>query len=107
MGAVFDTNVIIEIARDKRDLLNNVLEFDKTFYVTSTTRFELLVGLPRKDEVIWLDPLIELPFDRKSAEIAAYLPKKLREKGTPMGVERIIHWNPLPHPRPASDNVQG
>ncbi|MDV3103781.1 type II toxin-antitoxin system VapC family toxin [Thermococcus waiotapuensis] len=59
---------------------------DKTFYVTSITRFELLVGLPKKEELIWLNSLIELPFEGKSAEMAAYLHRKLREKGTPMGL---------------------
>lgn len=86
MGTVLDTNVIIEIARGNKDVLNAVLEFDKTFYVTSITRFELLVGLPKRDELIWLDSLLELPFEKKSAEMAAYLHKKLREKGTPMGL---------------------
>jgi len=42
----------LKIARDNKDVLNAVLEFDKTFYVTSITRFELLVGLPRRDELI-------------------------------------------------------
>ncbi|WP_297070294.1 type II toxin-antitoxin system VapC family toxin [Thermococcus sp.] len=90
MGAVLDTNVIIEIARDNKDVLNSVLKLDKTFYVTSITRFELLVGLPRKDELIWLESLIELSFDKKSAEVAAYLHKKLREKGTPMGLRDLF-----------------
>jgi len=90
MGAVLDTNVIIEIARDNKDVLNAVLKLDKTFYVTSITRFELLVGLPRKDELIWLNSLIELPFDRKSAEMAAYLHKKLREKGIPLGLRDLF-----------------
>jgi tRNA(fMet)-specific endonuclease VapC len=89
MGAVLDTNVIIEIARNE-ELLDKVLKLDNTFYITSITRFELLVGLPRKEELIWLDSLLELPFDRKSAEVAAYLHKKLREKGTPMGLRDLF-----------------
>ncbi|ASJ08214.1 twitching motility protein PilT [Thermococcus siculi] len=89
MGAVLDTNVIIEIARNE-ELLDAVLKLDNTFYVTSITRFELLVGLPRKEELIWLDSLIELPFDRKSAEVAAYLHKKLREKGKPMALRDLF-----------------
>ncbi|MDI3475206.1 MAG: tRNA(fMet)-specific endonuclease VapC [Thermococcaceae archaeon] len=89
MGAVLDTNVIIEVARN-REFLDKVLELDNTFYITSITRFELLVGLPRKEELIWLDSLIELPFDRKSAEIAAYLYKKLKDKGKPMGLRDLF-----------------
>ncbi|WP_048148584.1 type II toxin-antitoxin system VapC family toxin [Palaeococcus ferrophilus] len=89
MGAVLDTNVIIEVARNE-ELLDKVLKLDNTFYLTSITRFELLVGLPRKEELIWLDSLIELPFDRKSAEVAAYLHKKLREKGNPMGLRDLF-----------------
>ncbi|WP_461864324.1 type II toxin-antitoxin system VapC family toxin [Thermococcus sp.] len=90
MGAVIDTNVIIEMARGNEEVLNAVLKLDRTFYVTSITRFELLVGLPRKDELIWLNSLIELPFEGKSAEVAAYLHKKLREKGTPMGLRDLF-----------------
>ncbi|WP_367270985.1 type II toxin-antitoxin system VapC family toxin [Thermococcus sp.] len=33
---------------------------------------------------------MELPFDRKSAEMAAYLHKKLRERGTPMGLRDLF-----------------
>lgn len=85
MGAVLDTNVIIEIARKKE-----LLELDNLFYMTSITRFELLVGFPKKDEIIWLYSLIELPFDRRSEEVAAYLYKRLRSKGKPMGLRDLF-----------------
>ncbi len=104
-GEVLDTNVILEIAEDSKDVLNAVLGFDKTFYVTSIARFELLVRLPRKDGLVWLESLIELPFDKKSAEIAAYLHRKLREKN-PAGVERPLHRCRLSRQRLAFDNTR-
>jgi len=82
--------VIIEIARGNKAILNEVLSIDKTFYVTAITKFEVLVGFPRKEELVWLNSLIELPFDGKSAEIAAYLNKKLREKGKPMPLRDLF-----------------
>lgn len=80
MGAVLDTNVIIEIARNNEEVFERVTALDKTFYITSITKFEILAGMPRKDELIWLETLIELPFDGKCAEMAAYLHKKLRKR---------------------------
>ena len=68
------------MAGGNEETLNAVLKLDRTFYVASITRFELLMDLPKKDELIWLNSLIELSFEGKSAEIAAYLHKKLRGK---------------------------
>ncbi|NJE04305.1 type II toxin-antitoxin system VapC family toxin [Thermococcus sp. MV11] len=90
MGAVLDTNVIIEIARGKGEVLDRVTSLDSTFYITSITKFEILLGMPRKDELIWLEALIELPFDGKCAEMAAYLHRKLKEKGTPMSLRDLF-----------------
>ena len=86
MGAVLDTNVIIEIAGDNEEVFEKVTALDNTFYITSITKFEILAGMPRKDGLIWLETLIELPFDGKCAEMAAYLHRKLKEKGSPMSV---------------------
>ncbi|GAB6136537.1 type II toxin-antitoxin system VapC family toxin [Thermococcus prieurii] len=80
MGAVLDTNVIIKIARDNDEVFDKVTALDNTFYIAPITKFEILTGMPRKDELIWLETLIELPFDGKCAEMAAYLHKKLRER---------------------------
>ncbi len=90
MGAVLDTNVIIEIARGNREILEKALGLDNTFYITSITKFEILIGFPKKDELIWLNSLIELPFDGRSAGIAAYLYKKLKEKGKPLGIRDLF-----------------
>ncbi len=46
--------------------------------------------MPRKDELIWLEALIELPFDGKCAEMAAYLHKKLKEKGTSRSIRDLF-----------------
>ena len=90
MGAVLDTNVIIEIARDNEEVFEKVTTLDNTFYITSITKFEILVGMPKKDELVWLETLIELPFDGKCAEMAAYLHKKLLKKGTPMPFRDLL-----------------
>ncbi len=90
MGAVLDTNVIIEIARGNREVFEKVTALDNTFYITAITKFEILVGTPRKDELIWLDALIELPFDGKCAEMASYLHKKLMKQGTPMSYRDLF-----------------
>ncbi|WP_456453040.1 type II toxin-antitoxin system VapC family toxin [Thermococcus sp.] len=83
MGAVLDTNVIIEIARGNDEVFEKITALDNTFYITSITKFEILLGMPKKDELIWLETLIELPFDRKCAEVAAYLHKNFKEKEVP------------------------
>jgi len=71
MAAVLDTSVIIELARGNERVRQRVLESDKEFYITTITKFELLVGLPKKDELMWLDFLERLPFDDKASEVAA------------------------------------
>ncbi|WP_297471223.1 type II toxin-antitoxin system VapC family toxin [Thermococcus sp.] len=90
MGAVLDTNVIIEIARGNREVFEKVTALDNTFYITAITKFEILVGMPKKDELIWLETLIELPFDGKCAEMASYLHKKLMKQGTPMSFRDLF-----------------
>ena len=90
MGAVLDTNVIIEIARGNDEVFEKVTALDNTFYITSISKFEILLGMPKKDELIWLETLIELPFDGKCAEMAAYLHKKLGEKGRPMSLRNLF-----------------
>ncbi|AFN04012.1 hypothetical protein PFC_05335 [Pyrococcus furiosus COM1] len=82
--------MIIEIARGNRRILEKVLSTDSTFYITSITKFEIFLGFPKKEELIWLNSLEELPFDGKSAEIAAYLYKKLREKGIMLGIRDLF-----------------
>ncbi len=54
--------MIIEIARGNREVFGKVTALDNTFYITAITKFEILVGTPRKDELIWLDALIKLLF---------------------------------------------
>ncbi len=90
MGAVLDTNVIIEIARGNDEVFEKITALDNTFYITSITKFEILLGMPKKDELIWLETLIELPFDGKCAEVAAYLHKKLQGKGSPMSFRDLF-----------------
>ena len=53
---------------------------DKNFYVTSITIFEVFVGMPSKEELLWISSLPVLPFNSESARTAAYIFKKLKEK---------------------------
>lgn len=80
MGSVLDTSVIIEIARGNNKVLEKVLSLDKNFYVTSITIFEIFVGRPSKEELLWINSLPVLPFNSESARTAAYIFKKLKEK---------------------------
>ena len=89
-GAGLDTDVIIEIARGNREVFEKVTALDNTFYITAITKFEILVGMPKKDELICLKALIELPFDGKCAEMASYLHKKLMKQGTPMSFRDLF-----------------
>ncbi|MHA1594376.1 MAG: type II toxin-antitoxin system VapC family toxin [Candidatus Baldrarchaeia archaeon] len=90
MGAVLDTSVIIEIARGNEKVLKKVLSLDNTFYITSITKFEIFVGFPKKDELLWINSLTELPFNGKSAEIAAYMYKKLKRRGLSLGLKDLF-----------------
>ncbi|WP_231845530.1 PIN domain-containing protein [Pyrococcus abyssi] len=76
MGAILDMNVIMGIAHGNREIFGKVLNLDSTFYITSITKFEILIGFPKKDDLIWLNSLI----NSKSAEIAAYLYKNSKKK---------------------------
>ncbi|WP_232194582.1 hypothetical protein [Thermococcus sp. PK] len=40
--------MIIEIARGNREILEKALDLDNTFYITSITKFEILIGFPKK-----------------------------------------------------------
>ncbi|MFA4669759.1 type II toxin-antitoxin system VapC family toxin [Pyrococcus kukulkanii] len=92
MGAVLDTNVILELGRKGRgsDIFEKISSIDNTFYITSITKFEVLVGFPRKEELMWLKLLPELPFDDKCAEVASYIHRKLRERGTPLSFRDLF-----------------
>ncbi|AEH25539.1 type II toxin-antitoxin system VapC family toxin [Pyrococcus yayanosii] len=90
MGAVLDTNVIIEVARGNETVLRDVLSIDSTFYITSVTKFEILIGIPRKKELLWFNILEELPFEGRAAEIAAYLHKKLKEMGNMLSLRDLF-----------------
>ncbi len=79
--AVLDTNVIIKIARGNREVLNAVLAEDNYFYITSITWFEIKVGAPKLAELNLMSSLECLNFDRKSADLAAELYRKLKKDG--------------------------
>ncbi len=90
MGSVLDTSVIIEIARGNNKVLEKVLSLDKNFYVTSITIFEIFVGRPYKEELLWISSLPVLPFNSESAKMAAYIFKKLKEKRRSIGLKDLF-----------------
>jgi len=86
--AVLDTNVIIEVARGNKELLDRVLSIDSYFLITSITRFEIMVGAPKLVELNLIGSLDCLPFDERSADVSAYL----------QGAEKIWQRNELERP---------
>ncbi|GEM_PF-616001 len=81
MGAVLDTNVVIEIAVGNKEVLDKVLSVDNEFYLTTISRFELLSGNLTDRERFWIDQLVSLPLDDDSSELAATLFKSLKKEG--------------------------
>ncbi|RLI75882.1 type II toxin-antitoxin system VapC family toxin [Archaeoglobales archaeon] len=90
MGTVLDTNVIIEVARGNESVLKKVLSVDTHFYITTITSFEILVGAPKLKEMGLLNSLERLPFDGRSAEVAADIYKKIKKNGKMMGIRDLF-----------------
>ncbi|MBO8182316.1 MAG: type II toxin-antitoxin system VapC family toxin [Archaeoglobus sp.] len=90
MGAVLDTNVIIEVARGNESVLKRVLSVDNHFYITAVTKFEILIGAPKLKEMDLLDSFEKLPFDDKSAEVAAEIYKKGKDVGRMMSLRDLF-----------------
>ncbi len=88
--AVLDTNVIIEIARGNRRVLDSVLSADRYFYITSITRFEILVGAPKLAELDLMNALECLNFDSTSADLSAEIYRELRRRGREMSLRDLF-----------------
>jgi len=88
--AVLDTNVIIEIAGGNRKVLDEVLSADSQFYITSITRFEIMVGAPKLTELNLIDSLDCLNFDKDSADVSARIYKELKKKGKEMSLRDLF-----------------
>jgi hypothetical protein len=88
--AVLDTNVIIEIARGNKELLDSVLSADSYFLITSITRFEIMIGAPKLVELDLISSLDCLPFDEKSADISANIYKELKKSGREMSLRDLF-----------------
>ena len=61
MGSVLDTNIVIEVAAGSKGVLDEVLSIDNTFYLTTISRFELLMGNLSEEEKFWIGHLNSLP----------------------------------------------
>lgn len=88
--AVLDTNVIIEIARGNKELLDSVLSADSYFLITSITRFEIMIGATKLVELDLISSLDCLPFDEKSADISANIYKELKKSGREMSLRDLF-----------------
>jgi len=82
--------VIIEVARGNESVLKKVLSVDTHFYITTITSFEILVGAPKLKEMGLLNSLERLPFDGRSAEVAADIYKKIKKNGKMMGIRDLF-----------------
>lgn len=90
MGKILDTRVIIEIAKGNKNVLDCVISLDKEFYITSITRFEILVGFPKKIEILLINALKTLDFDGKSADVAFFIYKELTKKGKTPNIKDLF-----------------
>ncbi|WP_457550819.1 type II toxin-antitoxin system VapC family toxin [Archaeoglobus sp.] len=83
MERVLDTSIIIAIARNNERVINYLLENHKntTFYITAITRFELKCGKTKDIEDLYINMLKTLPFDDRSADVAAYIYREHSKDG--------------------------
>ncbi len=81
MATVLDTNIIIELVRGNKEIIELLKDVDKEYYITSITKFEILVGVPKEEELFWINFFPTLDFDSKAAEIAASIFKQLEKQG--------------------------
>ncbi len=58
MGAVLDTNIVMEIAAGNKEVLDKILSLDDEFYLTTISRFELFSGNLTDREKFWIDQLV-------------------------------------------------
>jgi hypothetical protein len=88
--AVLDTNVIIEIARGNKKVLDNVLSIDSYFHITPIMIFEIKIGAPKLIELNLIDSLDCLHFDKKSAETSANIYKELKRRGKEISLRDLF-----------------
>jgi predicted nucleic acid-binding protein len=69
------------VARGNETVLKRVLSIDNHFYITVVTKFEILIGIPKLKEMDFLDSFEKLPFDDRSAEVAAEVYRKVKDAG--------------------------
>jgi len=93
-----DTNVVIEYLKDKNSpAAKLILSLKKEVAITSITLYELYYGpqvIGRTKELLDIDSLrkhiLVLPFDEKSAEIAAHIDASLHKRGQPVGLRDVF-----------------
>jgi hypothetical protein len=81
MDVILDTSIIVEIFEGK-PILEYLSKYrDRIFGITSITEFELFCVSLKEREIIMLDNLPTLNFDKKSARIAGFMFRDLKKAG--------------------------
>jgi len=80
MVKLLDTNVMIEIFKGNRRIINQ-LPPDEEYALPSIVLFELLAGNPKPHQRLALEKMPVYNFDRISAEIAGEIFRDLASKG--------------------------
>ncbi|WP_456475848.1 type II toxin-antitoxin system VapC family toxin [Candidatus Pyrohabitans sp.] len=82
MEAVLDTSVIIAIAKNNEEVIEELKSFRGwKFYITSITNFELKVGFLSEKERAILEAIPKLPFDERASDVASEVFKNLKTEG--------------------------
>ena len=77
-----DSDIIIEISKDNKELKNGIENLEAEYSTTSINIFEVLCGEREGDNLReLLDDFSKLNFDEKSAKIASKIFKELKNKG--------------------------
>ncbi len=76
-----DSNIIIDILKNKENILEILNKTTGEFYTTTINIFEVLNGKKSEEAHLLLNSLKKEVFDTESATIASNLFKKLKDRG--------------------------
>ncbi len=76
-----DTDIIIEILHNDGITQEDLAGYGEEFYTTLVSIFEVWYGKHEEGLEILIDNLYKIPFDEKSAKLAAEILKKLKQIG--------------------------
>lgn len=88
-----DTNILIEITRNNKEIILLIKELDSYLYTTSISIFEIWNGRLRKeDEQIkrLINSLKKVSFDEQAALIAGDIQMRLREAGDLIDIRNLF-----------------